>query len=519
MLRVGIFLGGSAREREVSFAGGRTVYDNLDRSLFKAVPIFVDPWHRLFLLRWQNVYKGTISDFYPPASYTGDNFYEASSKNAEWFESIGQLLSIDELRSLIDVAFLILHGPKGEDGSIQGLLSWLSIPYVGSGVYSSALGMDKVKQRRLMSAAGFDVPEYVVVSRDDWKNGARRPKLLDDLVACFQGKACVTKPANEGSSIGVQIIEKTTRDALCLAIDSSFFMEELPLGKWREMDQSARAQYLDVLCDLRKGTGLPLRVQERVVDSVSEVVACLDEISASSLDNVSVLLEGMHTEHQVIVEAYVEGREFSCILIEEPVGTPIPLPPTEISSPKGGWYDYRSKYLPGMSRKSTPMSLSAEEWKRLRIAATALYRLLGCEVYARLDGFISREGRILLSDPNTSSGMLPSSFLFHQAAEVGLSPTALLSYLIHCSLERRARREKAPHTYDKVSGVLKEALQARKQSMSQKTRIAVITGGGSSERHIALESARNVYEKLSSSDKYEPIPFFLAGKLCQRSHI
>ena len=66
MIKVGIFFGGNSREREVSFAGGRTVYDNLDKSLFEAIPIFVDSFNNFILLDWKYIYKGSIRDFYVP---------------------------------------------------------------------------------------------------------------------------------------------------------------------------------------------------------------------------------------------------------------------------------------------------------------------------------------------------------------------------------------------------------------------------------------------------------------------
>ena len=67
-MKIGIFFGGNSREREVSFAGGRTVYDNLDKTLFEAIPIFVDSFNNFVLLDWEYIYKGSIRDFYPPVS-------------------------------------------------------------------------------------------------------------------------------------------------------------------------------------------------------------------------------------------------------------------------------------------------------------------------------------------------------------------------------------------------------------------------------------------------------------------
>ncbi len=73
MLRIGIFFGGTSREREISFAGGRTVYDNLDQELFEPVPIFVDSWGNFIHLQWKYLYQGTIREFYP-GSVTKQDF-------------------------------------------------------------------------------------------------------------------------------------------------------------------------------------------------------------------------------------------------------------------------------------------------------------------------------------------------------------------------------------------------------------------------------------------------------------
>ena len=116
MIRTGIFFGGKSREREISFAGGRTVYDNLDKSLFEPVPIFIDSIGNLCLLDWQYLYKGTIRDFYPgPAINDGSKPWQlyADSLGNEDSEfqknlcnSVGKAIEFSELRLLIDFAFL-----------------------------------------------------------------------------------------------------------------------------------------------------------------------------------------------------------------------------------------------------------------------------------------------------------------------------------------------------------------------------------------------------------------------------
>jgi UDP-N-acetylmuramate--alanine ligase len=142
MINVGIFFGGPSREREISFAGGRTVYDNLDKALFHPIPIFVDSHRRFIELDWSYIYKGTIRDFFPPVDELPPSphhfqvYLESLGNLAEedydrLIRKVGTPLTIEQLPQRIDLAFLALHGEYGEDGQLQGLLSSLRIPYTG----------------------------------------------------------------------------------------------------------------------------------------------------------------------------------------------------------------------------------------------------------------------------------------------------------------------------------------------------------------------------------------------------
>jgi UDP-N-acetylmuramate--alanine ligase len=186
------------------------------------------------------------------------------------------------------------------------------------------------------------------------------------------------------------------------------------------------------------------------------------------------------------------------------------LPPTEII--KGGEvFDYRSKYLPGLSRKITPIDLPQAEIQRIRQECQRLFGAIGFNVYARLDGFMADSGEIFLNDPNTTSGMLPSSFFFHQAAEIGLNPSQFLTYIIRTSLAERLKAGKDTTHILHLLHQLDGAIQGRHAARHDKIRVGVVMGGYSSERHISVESGRNIYEKLASSIKYQPIPIFLTG--------
>src|ERR1043165_7076009 len=169
-IRVGIIFGGFSKEREISFAGGRTVYDNLNKSLFEAVPVFVDSFGNFVLLNWEFVYKGSIRDFYPPAEFIpakeGEfQVYAEQTGNLDpeaqlaLINRIGKKIEAQDLHTHFDFAFLCLHGPFGEDGKIQGLLEYMGIPYSGSGILPSAIGINKAIQKRLMVSAGFNRSE------------------------------------------------------------------------------------------------------------------------------------------------------------------------------------------------------------------------------------------------------------------------------------------------------------------------------------------------------------------------
>jgi D-alanine-D-alanine ligase len=164
-----------------------------------------------------------------------------------------------------------------------------------------------------------------------------------------------------------------------------------------------------------------------------------------------------------------------------------------------------------LSRKITPIDLPDQQIDAIRKECERLFYNLHFDVYARIDGFLNKEGKIFLNDPNTTSGMMPSSFFFHQAAEIGLNPSQFLTFIIRTSLSKRLKNSKGNLRYKELLGQTDALILRDRQAGAVKTRVAVILGGYSSERHISVESGRNVFEKLSSSEKYAPFPVFLTG--------
>lgn len=513
MLKIGVFFGGSSREREVSFAGGRTVIDNLDKRLFEAVPIFVDSQNRFILLDWPFLYKGTIRDFYPapdllPKS-TFQVYIESLEDQPELVEQsilkVGKQIQVQDFKQLFDIAFLALHGPFGEDGNLQGLLEWFGIPYTGSGVYSSSLGLSKTIQAELQNALGLRSVAYKRLSREELKT---RP--ISDLWAEVKqtvGLPCVVKASSQGSSIGVSIVQDDELSLFEVAVQKAFFNEQIQSAFWRALLPNEKLRTVRRISDLREGLGMPVLLNGERVLHPEDLLLKLDQLCQS----VPLLhLESEHAEQEILIEAFIKGKEFSCIVISDEIGKGLALPPTEIIK-KSQVFDYRAKYLPGISRKITPIETGEEQIEAIRKACEQLYNLFHFEVYARIDGFLNDDGTIVLNDPNTTSGMMPSSFFFHQAAEIGLNPSQFLTYILHHSLQARNRSGRFSSLIEPVLAKFEKSLQANATAADYRTPVAVIMGGYSAERHISVESGRNIYEKLSSSGKYRPYPVFLSG--------
>jgi UDP-N-acetylmuramate--alanine ligase len=520
-LRIGIIFGGYSREREVSFAGGRTVYDNLNKALFEPVPIFVDSFGNFVILDWKYVYKGSIRDFYPPVEYlppTPHHYqvYAESLKDAEsklahkMLEKLGKPIKAEELKQHIDFAFLCLHGAGGEDGTIQGLLDYIKVPYSGSGIFSSALGMNKAIQRKWMESSGLAIPAFVIAERAQAFDSKEVKKLYEQVKKNI-GSPCVIKPANQGSSIGATVLMEKDLVSFEHALLKAFFATKLSHTEWNKMNHEQHVDFVRHITDIREGIGFPMSLTHGgttvTVIHPEELLKRLTAIFSSSKQD--VLLQAFDGESEVLIEAFIRGKEFSCIVVQDENGKPIALPPTEIRKGQE-LFDYRSKYLPGLSRKITPIDLPEAQIKQIADKCCQLFNDMHFNVYARIDGFITPDNKIFLNDPNTTSGMLPSSFFFHQAAEIGLNPSRFLTYIIRTSIHQRELASMSP----RYAGLLKDTdklIHEDKHSTHKKKKIAVILGGYSSERHISVESGRNIYEKLASSSQYEPIPVFLTG--------
>lgn len=253
-----------------------------------------------------------------------------------------------------DVVFICLHGRFGEDGTVQGLLELLGIPYVGSGVLASALAMDKVMSKHIFAWSGLPTPAYLVL-------GAGQPWTAEEITASL-GTKTVVKPANEGSAIGVTISHEP--DELQGAIDTAFAHDD-----------------------------------------------------------------------SVLVEAFVSGVEVTVGVLGNDQLTA--LPTLEIV-PEHEFYDYESKYVPGMSNHVIPARVSSEARAECARISLEAHRVLGCRGVSRSDTIVDADDRVWLLETNTIPGMTATSLLPDAARAAGIEFPQLCDRLVRLALEHRA---------------------------------------------------------------------------------
>ena len=220
-IRIGLIFGGRSGEHEVSLMSAQSVMDAIDRDKYEIVSIGitkdgrwlagVDPLKALTTALRES---GQLPDpkLAEPAALLGDPSRRALMQVRPDNQQALRLASLGEL----DVILPILHGPYGEDGTVQGLLELAGLPYVGAGVVGSAVAMDKVIFKKVMETEGLPVLPYELVLRRDWNED--QESVLHRIEATLS-YPMFTKPVNLGSSVGIRQV--TNRSELAAGLDEA----------------------------------------------------------------------------------------------------------------------------------------------------------------------------------------------------------------------------------------------------------------------------------------------------------
>jgi D-alanine-D-alanine ligase len=354
--RVGIIFGGKSAEHEVSLQSAKNIVDALDTAKFDVTLIGIDKqgqWHvndvSNYLLHADNPALIALHRSHLDlALVPGTESRQLVSTQEAAAAVLGQ----------IDVVFPIVHGSQGEDGSLQGLLRMLNLPYVGSGVLGSAVCMDKDVSKRLLRDAGLAVAPFLVFTRAN----AHRARF-DDMVAQL-GLPLFVKPANMGSSVGV--------------------------SKVRNADEFQRALAL-----------------------------------------------ALEFDHKVLVEQAIVGREIECAVLgnDDPQASLC----GEIVL-HDEFYSYDTKYIDDQGAAVVvPADIDEAASSEVRRVALEAFRVLDCAGMARVDVFLTPEGKVLVNEVNTLPGFTSISMYPKLWQGSGLGYTALITRLIELAQERYVR--------------------------------------------------------------------------------
>ena len=355
-MRLALLYGGRSGEHEVSCRSAASILKNLDPGKYDVFPVAVD--HNGFWYLQKEPESRSLGDSLP-----------VSTDRPRVGVIPGSGLTAGGETLPVDIAFPIIHGSFGEDGTIQGLLEMAGLPYVGSGVLGSAAGMDKEAMKRLWREAGLPTAPFATLY--DTSAASDLSERLTTAGLSPEEELFV-KPARGGSSVGITRAagEKALRAALATAF---------------------------------------------------------------------------RYDTKAIVERRVLGREIECAVIgNDEVET---FPPGEII-PEDGFYDYDAKYVnPDGARLEVPAELPEEQLARIREVAARAYRTLEAEGYARVDLFVSPEGRIFLNEINTIPGFTTISMFPRMCQVGGLKYSEILDRLIDLGMERHKKRQALEYRY------------------------------------------------------------------------
>jgi D-alanine-D-alanine ligase len=334
---IGVLYGGLSNEREVSLRSGQNCYNALQRLGYK---------------------NATLID-------------------------VGENLAEDLKAKQIEVAFLSLHGRYGEDGTVQGLLELLKVPYTGSGVLSSALAMNKPLTKRVLSAQGLPYPKSYILTEFELGD-------LDQFIQTLPPPPVMIKPLNEGSSVGVHKVEDASQIG--------------PLV--RETVEKFGGAIVETYI---KGQEITVGVLEESSDKKSTK----DVKDPASKEN-------GHTAHTFAAKSTVGNQsELTALPILE-------LRPKS----KAGFYDYEAKYTKGMTEFVLPAELSEQTTAKAKELAKKTFRALNCSGYSRVDMMVDADGECFILEVNTLPGMTDTSDLPAMAEVEGISYDQLVEKIL-----------------------------------------------------------------------------------------
>lgn len=226
-IRVGVLFGGRSAEHEISLLSAKTIVGAIDKEKYEVVLIGINKSGEWFL--HQDLQCLSHAEDAKKIQFNKKHETENVILVAKEMGNPLVSLSGKSLNRPLDVIFPVLHGPYGEDGTVQGLLKLANIPFVGAGVLASAIGMDKDVMKRLLRDAGIPIANFLTLHAHSYKN------VTFEHIQKTLGLPCFVKPANAGSSIGISKVKSQSdfeeKVAFAFQFDQKILIEECMLGR------------------------------------------------------------------------------------------------------------------------------------------------------------------------------------------------------------------------------------------------------------------------------------------------
>jgi D-alanine-D-alanine ligase len=310
MISVLVLMGGLSEEREVSLRSGSGIYDALKKVGYQAKTLDLNR------------------------------------------DNLDQIKEINP-----DVVFIALHGKFGEDGTVQGYLDILGIPYTSSGVETSAICMNKGTTKKILCYEGIPTADFLIINKSEYLQNQQQNSLQ---IVEKLGLPLVVKAATQGSSIGVYIVK----------------------------DQAG-------------------------LDSAIEAAFAYDR--------------------EVVIEKFIDGPQLTVSIVGNE--DPLVLPIIEITS-ANEFYDYESKYTPGMCEHLIPARISSSVEEKVIEISKKVYTSFKCLGYARIDFMIDKDGNPYVLEINTIPGMTAMSLVPDAARAAGIDYEELVDRIVCLALQK-----------------------------------------------------------------------------------
>jgi D-alanine-D-alanine ligase len=358
-IRVAVVFGGRSSEHAISCISAGSILAAIDRTRYDVLPIGITTEGRWVIERDEPA-RLRIADGRLPAVDAAGSGAALHGDPTRGGVEVRDAQDAAAIFHDVDVVFPVLHGPWGEDGTIQGLLELAGLPYVGSGVFASAAAMDKGHMKAVLAAAGLAVGPYALVTARQWdEDPASVLRRLAGLAL-----PVFVKPARAGSSVGI------TR-----------------------------------------------------VTEAAELSAAIEAAR-------------VHDPRVIVEQGFLGVREIECGVLDDAAGPRASVPAEIIVRAGHAFYDFEAKYLDDAVDLVVPADLPPDVVAQVQSQSLAAFEALTCEGLARVDFFVTPEGRAIVNEVNTMPGFTSISMFPRMWQASGMDYPQLVDHLITDALRR-----------------------------------------------------------------------------------